>query len=384
MLGRIACRTLLILGLLGLPGGAAAVEILDLVGQDGVRRTVEGQILVEAADGGVLLQQADGAIVSAQPGEIVRRTRDDRDFEPMSHQELAAALLKEMPAGFQIHRTERFLICHNTSDEYARWCGALFERLYAAFTNFWKRRDVELHEPKFPLVALVFSDQASYARHTRAELGDAADQIIGFYNFGTNRVTTYDLTGAQALAGLRAGGRGVSIQQMLRHPEAERLVATIIHEATHQLAFNTGLQTRYADNPLWVSEGLAMYFETPDLRSSSGWRTIGAVNTLRLGQFQQNAVRRGTERLQRLISDDTFMRGAEASTVAYAEAWALTYFLIRAKRPQFDKYLAKLAEKPRLVWDDPETRLREFQEAFGDLRQLDREFMLYMSRVRAR
>ena len=33
----------------------------------------------------------------------------------------------------------------------------------------------------------------------------------------------------------------------------ERTVATIIHEATHQLAFNSGLQVRFADNPLVVA-----------------------------------------------------------------------------------------------------------------------------------
>ena len=38
---------------------------------------------------------------------------------------------------------------------------------------------------------------------------------------------------------------------------------------------NTGLQTRYADNPFWVSEGLAVFFETPDLRSKNGWNAIG-------------------------------------------------------------------------------------------------------------
>ena len=65
------------------------------------------------------------------------------------------------------------------------------------------------------------------------------------------------------------------------------MVATIIHEATHQLAFNRGLQARFADVPLWVSEGIALYFETPDLRNSRGWQTVGAVNRVRLDRFRQ-------------------------------------------------------------------------------------------------
>ena len=44
-------------------------------------------------------------------------------------------------------------------------------------------------------------------------------------------------------------------------------MATIVHEATHQIAFNCGMQQRYADIPLWLCEGMAVYFEAPDLAS---------------------------------------------------------------------------------------------------------------------
>ena len=64
-------------------------------------------------------------------------------------------------------------------------------------------------------------------------------------------------------------------------------MATIIHEATHQLAFNCGMQNRYADIPLWLSEGIAIYFETPDLRNKRGWRSIGSVNRVRLAEFRR-------------------------------------------------------------------------------------------------
>ena len=80
---------------------------------------------------------------------------------------------------------------------------------------------------------------------------------------------------------------------MLARPEAEQSVATIIHEATHQIAFNSGLQTRFADVPLWVSEGMAVFFETPDLQSAKGWRTIGAVNTTRLDRSFVSYLPRG-------------------------------------------------------------------------------------------
>src|SRR5436190_8860041 len=45
---------------------------------------------------------------------------------------------------------------------------------------------------------------------------------------------------------------------------------TMIHEATHQVAFNTGLHSRIGENPRWVVEGLATVFEAPGVRNSGG------------------------------------------------------------------------------------------------------------------
>jgi hypothetical protein len=232
-------------------------------------------------------------------------------------------------------------------------------------------------------VALVFADRGSYQQHARPELGDSVESIIGYYSFATNRMTMYDLTGIQTLRspGDRRGS-AAEINRMLARPEAEMTVATVIHEATHQIAFNCGLQTRYADIPLWVSEGIAVYFETPDLTSARGWRTIGAVNPGRLAAFRQYLSRRPPGSLESLVSDDRRLRDSKQALDAYAEAWALTWFLARQRPKQHDAYLKMLSQKRPLLWDTPETRLKQFQEHFGDLDQLDAEFVRSMSKLR--
>jgi len=161
------------------------------------------------------------------------------------------------------------------------------------------------------------------------------------------------------------------------------MVATLIHEATHQIAFNCGLHARYADIPLWVSEGLAVYFESPDLGSAKGWRTIGAVHRSRLAQFRDYLARRPTDSLLSLVANDDRIRDPRQAVDAYAEAWALNYYLIRQKPKQYIKYLQTLAEKGPLVWDQPETRLQEFRRAFGvGMTELDADFLRYMQKVR--
>jgi hypothetical protein len=214
-------------------------------------------------------------------------------------------------------------------------------------------------------------------------LGDALPAIIGYYSQRTNRVAMYDLTGADALP---QGARVTSadhINRILARPQAERTVATIVHEATHQLAFNCGLQARYADIPLWVSEGIAVFFETPDLKSKRGWRNIGGVNRVRFAEFGQYLSSRPADSLASLLSSDERFQNTDSISQAYAEAWALVYFLLRKHRTSFVKYLKMLSEKPQLVYDTPEERLGEFRAVFGDdLQGLDADFVRSMRSLR--
>lgn len=345
-------------------------------------QTILGEVLVTAEDGGLLVMSADGALCTVPPEELVSHTEDSDQFKPYSSSELASRLLAELPSDFEVHTTKHYLIAYNTSKSYAQWCGALFERLYNAFTNYWTRQGFELRTPEFPLVAIVFADQASYARFAQAELGDAASSIIGYYSLATNRMTMYDLTGIESLraAGDRRGSPA-QINLMLSRPDAERTVATVIHEATHQIAYNCGLQTRYADIPLWISEGIAVYFETPDLSSPRGWRNFGAINQSRLAAFADYAERRSPDSLRRLVMDDTRFRDTSKALDAYAEAWALNYFLIHQRPKQYRAYLQLLAEKKQLIWDEPGERLAEFTAAFGDITTLDTDFQRYMAKM---
>jgi hypothetical protein len=369
--------------ILAVTSPAAALENLRIK-RDSREIEVTGELLVTTQDGGLLVMAPDGVIWSIPAAEIASRTSDDTPFAPLSTVELGKKLLKELPPGFDVHTTQNYLICHNTSKAYAQWCGALFERLYLAFTNYWSRRGFKLKKPDFPLVAIVFNDRDSFASFSRPELGDAAPAIIGYYSFETNHMTMYDLTGVEALRGPNDRRTTASqINEMLSKPEAERMVATIVHEATHQIAFNCGLQTRYADIPLWVSEGVAVYFEAPDLTSSKGWSAIGTVNRVRLSTFIGSLRGRPTNSLETLLADDARFRDAKQGLEAYAEAWALNYFLIHKYPKQYLQYFQMLAQKPMLVKDDPATRLAEFKQAFGDdLKKLDGEFLRYMSTVR--
>jgi Protein of unknown function (DUF1570) len=365
---------------------AAAAPSSNLVDQvtckrDGHEQKLSGRVLVEASDGGMLLQSDEGEIWIIEGKDVFEHKHTERPFAPASAEEIGKRLLARAPADFRVYTTPHYVVCYDTSREYAQWTSSLLERLYKAFTNYWEHQKLELHEPEFPLVCLLFADRSSYVTAAREEMnGRDPGGIIGFYSVRTNRVNMYDLTGLESLHADRRGSMA-EINEILSQPAAEPSVATIVHEATHQIAFNCGLQNRFADIPLWLCEGLAMYFETPDLSSSRGWHGIGKVNYPRLGTFQHNLGDWQPGTLENLITSNERLRNPQSAGNAYADAWALNYFLIKYHTKSYNEYIKLLATKQPILEDDAAARLREFKQCFGELAPLERDFQQRMSRV---
>jgi len=343
-------------------------------------KQLSGEALVEARDGGLLLKTADGALYTLPVETIRSRKTDAEPLAPLDREQLTEKLLAELPPGFRVHPSKNYVICYNTTRTYAQWTSALLERLQKAFISYWKKQGCDVKAPEHPLPVLVFADQASYAAYARKELGPAVGNVIGYYSLQSNRIMMYDLTGMQ-----HGGGRGSlhDITALLSQPAAEPLVATIVHEATHQIAFNCGLQTRMVSNPLWLSEGLAMYCETPDLYSSRSWSGIGKVNYSRFERFVNNYDAGRVAPLARLVAEDELFRHPETAVDLYAQAWAWNYFLIKWRPKEYAAYLKMIKEKPLLIEDDRKTRLAEFKRHFGaDLDALEEEFYRRMRRVK--
>lgn len=344
--------------------------------RDGGQNAVEGRVLTEAADGGLLVECADGRLWNVDAAELKSRESLDRPFRAMTADELGRVLKAEAGGDAEIVSTRHYVICTRAGKPFARYCGALFERLYAGFYNYWKQRGIELREPEFLLPAIVLADERQFAAFTTRDAGPGVADAKGYYSIGSNRIVLYDLTAGE-------GGAQTPAEITRRLAAAPFNIATVVHEATHQIAFNSGLHRRYADNPLWLTEGMAMFFETPDLSSSSGWKTIGARNDLRLGQFREyQAKGRPANSLATLVRSNDRFTEPENMPAAYAEAWALSSFLLRTRKAEYVRYLKTIAAKPLLIWDEPDQRLAEFEAQFGDLAALDVEFLKYIRRMK--
>jgi len=364
-----------ILVTLALSSSVWAIDVVKFRGDNGITEAT-GKILVQGADGGVLLLTPVGVLLPLGSSEVIEITQNDLPFQAATPKEAATYWLQRLPKNFEVYTTAHYVVLHNASRDYARWCGSLLERLYNGFTAYFSHKGLTIERPAFPLVIVVFATRQQYIEHCREEVGDAIERIQGHYNLETNVVTTYDLTGSNGTA------TAAQIARYIMQPGVQQTITTLVHEASHQLANNSGVTCRWTDTPQWVSEGLAMFFETPDLRSSRGWSTVGALNYERLQRFRAYLPQRPSDSLATLIRDNSRFQNLSTAMDAYAEAWALTYFLLQQNGQAFITYLARLREKSPLVYDSPEERVEDFSQAFGDLRQVESEFLRYILRLR--
>jgi hypothetical protein len=346
------------------------------------KRTIDARLLLEAQDGGLLLEGRDGRLWNVSPKQLQHRDALNQPFRPLSSEDLGQQLQRELSelgvkSRTEVVVTKHYVICSTAGRPYAEWCGETFERLHDSFRQFWQEAQLELPEPEFPLPAIVLKDRAEFAAFaTKHDRPDAAESP-GYFSEPTNRIILFDLT-----AGPRSSAPKSVAELKRRLAVSAFNVATTIHEATHQLAFNCGLHTRYADNPRWLTEGLAMFFEVPDLESRVGWNSIGRVHVTRLQDYRAT-LRTTPKRALRLTdlirADDRFLH-AESQRAAYAKSWALTFFLLKTRPAETVSYLKTIRSKPRLIPDSPEQRLLEFEAAFGNADELEQEWIQWMAK----
>jgi hypothetical protein len=370
------------IGLLLTVTSARALETV-LVNVGGRPKEYVGKVVLEDSVGSMLLETDEGGLIQIMAETIRSRESDSQSLKPLDKEALAERLLYEFGEGFQIHHSKNYVVVYNTTRKYAQWSSSLLERLQKGFLAYWKRKGVNIKDPDKPLAVVIFGDRDSYLRYAKDELGPAAGSAIGYYSLQSNRITMYDLTGMQALRreDTRRGSLS-DISEMLSQPEAVPLVATIVHEATHQIAFNSGMQKRFADNPVWIAEGLAMFCETPDLYSSRSWGGIGKVNYDRWDLYRENANNDNVGTLQSMIVDDKRFKDPRTAVDAYAEAWAWTYFLMTWHTEQFVAYINELADRPMMSDGGKKGRLADFTKHFGNnFQALEDEFYRRMSRV---
>lgn len=348
--------------------------------------TVDGNVLAKDILGNMQFEGRDSQHYFIRSGDLVTHETSEEPVALLAPQQLRIHMEKELGGGFKFIMKKHYLVCYSCSYDYAKEAGELFERAYAVFTNYFRNKGgFKLQEPRQPMIAIICGTRDEYIERVQGELGPFAAQTAGVYMMQSNRMYMYDAFGGEVGNRLNLASRvnqeqAEGIASLIR----EQNISVVVHEAVHQIAYNTGFHNRNVPNPLWLVEGMAMFFESPDLDSKSGWRGVGNVNRERLAQFRKNFTGRSKDSLQTLIADDQRFREAATANDAYAEAWAFTYFLAKSKTAGYVRYLKILNERdPRTAGEyTPEERVRDFKTAFGKSpSDIELDFKRYISSV---
>lgn len=342
-------------------------------------RTVTGRVLVRAADGGLLVESADGKYWTAPAKQLQNVSKLEPEFRHLNRDELKTQLEQELaPLGLsgklQFAATEHYLVATNGNPIVAEWAAQTLEKLHAVFQEYWQQHGLNLQPTDKPLTGIVFATQAEFAKFGTADGNPLAARGHGYYSMTTNRIALFDFLSKPGQPALRTWADAQ--RSSAANPAA---LATVLHEGTHQVAYNSGLHQRYSDAPVWLTEGMANVFETTDLHAKDAAKAIGRLNPARLKQYRlgQRSRATGSWLTTLIATNDRFAKPDEIPH-AYAEAWALTHHLLKTQPAKYVAYLRVIQAKPLLLWDSPEERQSDFCAAFGELdglhKQLKRAF----------
>lgn len=275
-------------------------------------------------------------------------------FRPHSATAMRSRLAGEFGKGYEVSSTGHYLVVHPRGQ--SRQWSQRFEDLYRSFVHYFQVRGMKLNEPEFPLVAVVLPSRSEFVHYAARDGSQVADGLLGYYSPTDNRVALYDVGG-----------------------DWTQNADTIIHEATHQTAFNTGVHSRFAPTPRWIAEGLGTMFEAPGVwNARNNTRDADRVNRGRRTQFQRYQSRRRAGVLSELISSDRLF-GSDGEA-AYAESWAFTFFLVETRPRDYTRYLRRVAARPEFRDYSAAERLKDFTDVFGEnLRMLDAHFLRFIA-----
>ena len=286
-----------------------------------------------------------GSILDLKP-EQLKNAAVVSKFRPFSQQEMRGQLLHEFGRAFQVSGTGNYLVVHPHGKR-DLWADR-FEELYRSMIHFFRTRGFPIGKPKYPLVGIVFASKQQYLQYSSKALQTNASNTYGIYLPTTNRIYLYDAT----------RGRGTQSR------EWEENLATIMHEAAHQTAFNLGVHRRGAETPHWIAEGLGCHFECKGIYNAFQYRDLkDRINFGRLHSFQRRVQDDAVPVIQSIVaSDDLFRRDP---TRAYAAAWAMTFYLSEREPRKYMQYLKQVARRKPFTTYPAAARVQDFSKVFG-------------------
>ena len=315
-------------------------------------------------------------------------------------------LARQFEDGVYLRQSEHYLIVY---DGRHHWVDTRAKLMEQARDNFYRRLRAAGFRP-LPLAerleVVLFSDHRDFRAYASARDHGPGEWSAGYYASGDNRVVMFNFHTSPQLARLvdeieRLRGDVENLKALSRiKPTHRRRLSNVrrelgrvqqryhtiaawgnirqtLHEAAHQLAYNSGIQRRDLQYPLWFSEGLATAFETSHPAAPFG---PGVVNGARLrGLFE--ARREGEVMpLGRMVALTRPADEENPRNAAYSQAWALFHYLFVERTGDLRRYVAHMAGQPA-GRRSPAEHLADFERCFGPIDKVEAGWRDYVRKM---
>lgn len=324
------------------------------------------------------------------------------------------ALATYMPKG-ERHASDHFLVVSDAPPEAIVNTLNALERTRAALLADLARRGLPATDPGMRHLAILFSDEGAFRRFAREVDGQTLASTLGYYQpsgrrlqlfdpESTDAVRAADATIAKNEAAIKTQQDAVNRMRASRLTRQESAVAqrevdqaraklasqraqreaavdanlkvVVVHEATHQVLFECGAQSPTGLNPLWLAEGLAVGYETDDVRRPGG---PASMRDERFGTFRKALLANDLMPVRLLVTTRVLPSGGgmqtplQAQEDFYAQSCMLVRWCMLERPAEFKAFLAACRDaKPG---DAPEA---SFESCFGSIESVQRSYVLWL------
>ena len=317
---------------------------------------------VEFTNSQFIMLRRDGRMLLYDMSDVDKVDKVASHFTPYTSLKLQDHYRRLFGDNYEVTRTAHYVVVHPRGMR-QQWAEP-FEKLYNRFTQYFAVRGYTLKPAEFPMVVVVFNSRSEFNRVADKDGLGNPNSYAGYYSPTSNWIVTcHD-------AGQQTGGNQESN-------------ATLIHEALHQYAFNTGIHQRWAPTPKWCAEGLASMFEARGVNDSTRYTfDRDRQHTLYLPYLRRVVDDRAFDgTLRSVVSSDRLFD--ENMAVAYAASWGLAWFLSETRPLEFNQYLQRIAARDRLLPYTSSDRIADFARSFGnDFALLESHFREYVKQSR--
>lgn len=309
------------------------------------------------------------------------------------------------------HASDHFLVVSDASPSAVAAMLNSLERTRSSLLADLRARGYRIHEPPTRHLAILFADQPAFTEFAKED-GHVIKGARGYYKPTARRLQLFDPESTESVkeadATLAKNEEAIRVQQeatnraranrvtraqastmqrqvdqaraQLAQQRAQRdavvdqgLKVVAIHELVHQLLFECGVQSATGLNPLWLSEGLAVAFETSDPRVPGHPESM---RDERFAQARQGLLAGRFLPLRVLVEATTIPSQSRPGDEDELDFYAQSCMLVRwcmTQRPA--EFLSFLSACRSATTAEP---LARFEASFGPIDAVERAYVRWL------